>query len=177
MDDVMRHEWPRVVATLMRDLGDLQLAEDATQDACAQALVQWPERGVPANPGAWLTTTARRRAIDRLRRDRTRADKEQLLLRLDAARPRGFGTSSEPAVPGPDQTDAILEEGDAMRAVDDQLRLIFTCCHPALGPEAQVALTLRSLGGLTTEAIAHAFLVPEATMAQRLVRAKRKIKN
>jgi len=174
----MRHEWPRVVATLMHDLGDLQLAEDATQDACAQALEQWPERGVPTNPGAWLTTTARRRAIDRLRRDRTRADKEQLLLRLDPGRPGGTGDEATgPVLHGPEENEAIHEEGDAMRAVDDQLRLIFTCCHPALAPEAQIALTLRSLGGLSTEAIARAFLVPDATMAQRLVRAKRKIKN
>ncbi len=177
MDDVMRQEWPKVVATLMRDLGDLELAEDATQDACAQALVQWPERGMPDNPGAWLTTTARRRAIDRLRRDRTRTGTEQLLARYDATLPGGLGSDGvEPVVRGPEENDANHEE-DAMQAVDDQLRLIFTCCHPALAPEAQVALTLRSLGGLTTEAIAHAFLVPEPTMAQRLVRAKRKIKN
>jgi RNA polymerase sigma-70 factor, ECF subfamily len=142
-----------VVATLARDLRDLDAAEDATQDAIAEALRRWPTSGVPDRPGAWLTTVARRRAIDRLRGDARRADREQLVAQLEA---RG----AEPVGPGD----------------DDQLALIMTCCHPALAPEARVALTLRSVGGLATPEIARAFLVPEPTMAQRLVRAKRKIR-
>ena len=148
-----RHEWTRLVATLARDLGDLDAAEDAAQEAIADALAQWPHHGVPDRPGAWLTTVARRRAIDRLRREGRRADREAMLARLEAH-----------------LTDAETEEGD------DRLALILTCCHPALAPEARVALTLRSVAGLSTSEIARAFLVPEATLAQRLVRAKRKIR-
>jgi len=165
---VVRDEWSRVVATLMHDVRDLTLAEDATQDAIAEAWQQWTERGVPTNPGAWLTTVARRRAIDRLRRDRMRDDKEALVALLDAHAPGSERATS-------DDLDRV-EEDDPMHAVDDQLRLVFTCCHPALSLDAQVALTLRAVAGLSTPAIAQAFLVPEATMAQRLVRAKRKIR-
>ncbi|HEY3670760.1 MAG TPA: RNA polymerase sigma factor [Acidimicrobiia bacterium] len=150
-----REEWGRVVATLIRTTGDWDLAEESTQDAFARALERWPRDGVPANPGAWLTTTARNRAIDRLRRAQTGAEKAR-----------------EAAMLEPDDELAALDDSGV---TDDRLRLIFTCCHPALSVEAQVALTLRTLAGLTTGEIAHAFLVPEATMAQRLVRAKRKI--
>ena len=155
LDAVFREEWGGVVATLVGVLGDFDVAEDAAQQAFEIAAVRWPIDGVPASPRAWLLTTARRRAIDRLRRDRTLAAKVELL-----------------------QAEAREEEvGEVAGDVpDERLELIFTCCHPALAVEAQVALTLRSLGGLTTTEIAQAFLVPEATMAQRLVRAKRKIK-
>ena len=156
--EVVRREWGRLTATLVRQLGgDMELAEDALQDAVADALASWARRGVPERPGAWLTVAARRRAIDRLRRDSARAEKT-LALQAELAR--------EPQANDDDPT--VID--------DDQLRLIFTCCHPALSTEAQVALTLRSLCGLTTTEIGRAFLVPEATMAQRLVRAKRKIK-
>jgi RNA polymerase sigma-70 factor, ECF subfamily len=140
-------------------LGDFDLAEEAVQEAFIVALQVWPERGVPDNPGAWITTTARNKAIDRLRRERRGAEK---LQELEALEP-----------PEGDEDDE-LEEAPVI--VDDRLRLIFTCCHPALAPEARVALTLRTLGGLATPEIARAFLVTEAAMAQRLVRAKRKIK-
>jgi RNA polymerase sigma-70 factor (ECF subfamily) len=164
IDRVFREESGRVVATLIRVLGDFDLAEEAVQDAFTRALEVWPTDGVPANPGAWITTTARNRAIDRLRRRRTLTEKTEQLER--AARAEGAldrGTGGEEAT----DTDGI----------DDRLRLIFTCCHPALAPEARVALTLRTLGGLATPEIARAFLVPEVTLAQRLVRAKRKIKD
>jgi RNA polymerase sigma-70 factor, ECF subfamily len=153
LESVFRTEWGRVLASLIGVLGDFDLAEDALQDAVAIALERWPETGVPERPGAWLLTTARNRAIDRIRRDRTLARKTELLAGLEPAEPE------EPNV-----------------IPDERLSLIFACCHPALATEAQVALTLRTLGGLTTEEIARAFLVPEATMAQRLVRAKRKIR-
>jgi len=139
-----------VVATLIGDLRDIELAEDALQDALATALVAWPRAGVPENPGAWLTVTARRKAIDRLRRERRLAE---IVTELE-------------------QTKGEAE----MTIPDERLSLIFTCCHPALSPEAQVALTLRLVAGLTTPEIARAFLVPEETLAQRLVRAKRKIR-
>jgi RNA polymerase sigma-70 factor (ECF subfamily) len=162
LEAVFRQESSRVLATLIREVGDFDLAEDVVQDAVTAALETWPGRGIPANPGAWLTTTARRRAIDRVRRDGRRADKEALLLRL---------LDTERQASGED------EEAQPMSAIpDDRLRLIFTCCHPALSPEARVALTLRTLGGLSTPEIAHAFLIPEDTLAQRLVRAKRKIR-
>jgi RNA polymerase sigma-70 factor (ECF subfamily) len=152
---VFRAEWGRVVATLIRMTGDWDLAEDCAQDAVAQALARWPRDGVPRNPGAWLTTTARNAALNRLKRRATEAAK----LREVAAMP--VGVPEDP-------------EGSAVQ--DDRLRLIFTCCHPALPLEGRVALTLRTLAGLTTAEIARAFLVPEPTMAQRLVRAKRKIR-
>ncbi len=150
-----REEWGRIVATLIRTTGDWDLAEECAQDAFARALERWPRDGVPANPGAWLTTTARNRALDRLRRAQT-----------------GAAKTREAVVLMPDEPPVTVDDSGV---VDDRLRLIFTCCHPALSVEAQVALTLRTLAGLTTTEIARAFLVPEATMAQRLVRAKRKI--
>ncbi len=150
-----REEWGRVVATLIRTTGDWDLAEECTQDAFARALERWPADGVPANPGAWLTTTARNRAVDRVRRAQAGAVKAREAAMLESD----------------DEPPALDDSGVG----DDRLRLIFTCCHPALSVEAQVALTLRTLAGLTTAEIASAFLVPEPTMAQRLVRAKRKI--
>ncbi len=156
-----REEWGRVLATLIRTTGDWDLAEECVQDAFARALERWPADGVPRNPGAWLTTTARNRAFDRLRRDAVGAAKVQEAV---------MAASSDDG--GPDEPD----HGDSGIG-DDRLRLIFTCCHPALALDARVALTLRTLGGLTTAEIARAFLVPEATMAQRLVRAKRKIRH
>jgi RNA polymerase sigma-70 factor (ECF subfamily) len=155
---IFREQSGRVVATLIRVFGDIDVAEDAVQDAFAAALRRWPGDGLPPNPGGWITTTARNAAIDRLRRE----TRERELL-------------GEVAVLSPAHDDAGLPtEGEPVQ--DDRLRLIFTCCHPALSTEAQVALTLRLLGGLTTAEVADAFLVAEATMAQRLVRAKRKIK-
>ena len=156
---VFREESGRIVASLIRISGSFDRAEEAMQEAFASALASWPETGVPANPGAWITTAAHRRIIDAVRRERTRRDKQDSL--------RYEIESSAPA------TQEFEEE--PMGFADDRLRLIFTCWHPALNREAQVALTLRTLGGLTTPEIAHAFLVPEATLAQRLVRAKRKI--
>jgi RNA polymerase sigma-70 factor, ECF subfamily len=159
VERAFREESGRVLATLIRHLGgDFQLAEDALQDAFAVALATWPRDGVPAKPGAWITTAARRKAIDRLRRERALDDRLpalHTLMELDR------------------HEDAEPEDESALG--DDRLRLVFTCCHPALAMDARVALTLRTLGGLTTAEIARAFLVPESTMAQRLVRAKRKI--
>jgi RNA polymerase sigma-70 factor, ECF subfamily len=149
-----------VLATLIGLLGDFELAEEAAQDAFALAAERWPRDGEPTSPGAWLITTARNRAIDRLRRQRTLAAKLPLLL-------------EDPPAPAP----MGAETGEPMLFRDERLELIFTCCHPALASDAQVALTLRTLGGLSTAEIARAFLVPEATMAQRLVRAKRKIRD
>ncbi len=149
-------------------LGDFDLAEEAVQEAFVRALETWPAQGVPRNPGAWITTTARNRAIDRLRRRRRLAERTDAL-----GREFGAGIEPDPAL-------AALEtagDDDSMPPVDDRLRLIFTCCHPALALEARVALTLRTLGGLTTPEIARAFLVPEPTLAQRLVRARRKIRD
>jgi RNA polymerase sigma-70 factor (ECF subfamily) len=163
VEQVFRQEASRVLATIIREVGDFDLAEDVVQDALAAALETWPTRGIPNNPGAWLTTTARRRAIDRVRRDARRLDKEALLQRL-------VEVEQDTASRGE-------EDDDVPSAIpDDRLRLIFTCCHPALSPEARVALTLRTLGGLSTPEIARAFLIPEETLAQRLVRAKRKIR-
>jgi RNA polymerase sigma-70 factor (ECF subfamily) len=154
-----------VVATLIRVLGDFDLAEEAVADAYLIALERWPDDGVPANPGAWITTAARNRAIDRARRARRLADKAGAV-----ARDQAFEAAHRQAA-------LIVAAEDEMAPIpDDQLRLIFTCCHPALAPEAAIALTLRTLGGLTTPEIARAFLVPEPTLAQRLVRAKRKIR-
>jgi RNA polymerase sigma-70 factor (ECF subfamily) len=168
VDRLFREESGRAVATLIRVLGDFDLAEEVVQEAFVAALETWPSRGVPDNPGAWITTTARNRAIDRLRRRRRQTVKEELLGRQAAI-------EEELAAIDPDE--AIDAEAQMSPIADDRLRLIFTCCHPALALEAQVALTLRTLGGLTTVEIAHAFLVPEATLAQRLVRAKRKIRD
>ncbi|MGV1007698.1 MAG: RNA polymerase sigma factor [Dermatophilaceae bacterium] len=153
LEAVFRAEHGRVVATLVRRFGDLGLAEDAAGDAVVAAVEDWRAHGIPPNPGGWLTTTATRRAIDRIRRESARPAREASSQLL---------TEDDPPAP----TGAIG---------DDRLRLVFTCCHPALAPEARVALTLRLLGGLTVGEIARAFLVPETTMAQRLTRAKRKI--
>src|SRR5688572_27214905 len=155
VEQVFREEWGRAVAVLTRVLGDLELAEDAAQDAFATALERWPRDGVPRSPGAWIVTTARNRAIDRIRRDRVFQQKAELLARLESL---------------PE------EEEDVTAIPDDRLALVFTCCHPALAAESRVALTLREVAGLTTGEIARAFLVAEPAMAQRLVRAKRKIR-
>ncbi len=156
-----REEWGQVVATLIRVTGDWDLAEECAQDAFAQALDRWRRDGIPRRPGAWLTTTARNRALDVLRREAV-----------------GVAKLREVAVLGRDEGPYDPEyDGDDSGVEDDRLRLVFTCCHPALPIEARVALTLRTLAGLTTAEIARAFLVPEATMAQRLVRAKKKIRN
>ncbi|HEV7760802.1 MAG TPA: DUF6596 domain-containing protein, partial [Acidimicrobiales bacterium] len=162
-----------MVATLIRTTGDWDLAEECAQDAFALALERWPRDGVPRRPGAWLTTTARHRAIDRLRRATTGAAKLKEVAVMSTPESAGGFDGS-----GVDGGDRVADDGAGDSGVhDDRLRLIFTCCHPALSLEAQVALTLRTLAGLTTPEIARAFLVPEPTMAQRLVRAKRKIRN
>ncbi len=158
LEQVYREHWGRVLAATIGFLGDFDLAEEAAQDAFATAAERWPREGVPENPAAWLATTARNRAIDRVRRRRTLAEKTRLL-------------EAEATATAPEE-----EPMDAQAIPDERLELIFTCCHPALATEAQVALTLRTLGGLSTPEIARAFLVPEPTMAQRLVRAKKKIK-
>jgi RNA polymerase sigma-70 factor, ECF subfamily len=156
LERAFRDEWGRVVAALIGLFGDFDLAEEAAQDAFAAAAERWPRDGAPASPRAWLVTTARNRALDRIRRDRVLAAKARLLEVAETT----------------EDTTATM---DRVEFPDERLELVFTCCHPALAIEAQVALTLRTLGGLTTPEIARAFLVPEATMAQRLVRAKRKI--
>ena len=152
---MFRAEYGRAVAVLVRVFGDIDMVEEAVQDAFTAAVQRWPSTGLPPSPAGWIITTARNRAIDRLRREATREDRHAQAALLHAR--------DEPA-----EEAAVL---------DDRLRLIFTCCHPALAPGAQVALTLRLLGRLTTAEIARAFLVPEATMAQRLVRAKGKIRD
>jgi RNA polymerase sigma-70 factor (ECF subfamily) len=154
LEQAFRDQWGRVLAALIGFLGDFDLAEEAAQEAFAIAAERWPRDGAPAEPGAWLVTTARNRAIDRIRRDRTLAAKTRLLELPEAAQ----------------------DTMDETTFRDERLELVFTCCHPALALDAQVALTLRTLGGMTTAEIARAFLVAEPTMAQRLVRAKRKIK-
>jgi len=154
LEQVFRDEWGRVLAALIGLLGDFDRAEDAAQEAFAIAAERWPRDGVPANARAWLVTTARNRAVDRIRRERTLAEKTRLL----------------------DVPEAMEDVIDETPIPDERLELVFTCCHPSLALDAQVALTLRTLGGLTTEEIARAFLVPDETMAKRLVRAKRKIK-
>jgi RNA polymerase sigma-70 factor (ECF subfamily) len=166
VERLFREEHGRAVATLIRVLGDFDLAEESLQDAYLVALQKWPAAGLPRNPAGWIITTARNRAIDRLRRARRLTDKEAL-LRSEAA----VAAAAEPAA----ETGSADEE--PMSIPDDRLRLMFTCCHPALALESQIALTLRTLGGLTTPEIARAFLVPEPTLAQRLVRAKRKIRD
>jgi RNA polymerase sigma-70 factor, ECF subfamily len=157
LEQVFRDEWGRVLANLIGFLGDFELAEEAAQEAFAIAAERWPREGTPDNPRSWLITTARNRAIDRIRRKRTLAEKTRLL----------------------DAPEAVEDEVELDEAAipDERLELIFTCCHPALALDAQVALTLRTLGGLTTDQIARAFLVPEPTMAKRLVRAKHKIRD
>jgi RNA polymerase sigma-70 factor (ECF subfamily) len=161
LDRIFREEWGRAVATLVRVFRDPDLAEESVQDAFAAAAGRWARDGVPANPGAWIVTTARNRAVDRIRRQRTLERKWPEVHRLHE-------------VPEDEEGD-IEMHGSTIP--DDRLRLMFTCCHPALGQDAQVALTLRLLGGLTTDEIARAFLLPEATLAQRLVRAKRKVRD
>src|SRR5437879_8505646 len=154
IEEIFRTEYGRILATLIRLLGDFDVAEEALQEAFATGIEQWPAAGTPGNPVAWLVSTARHKAIDRLRRRARLAQKQDEIAR---------------------HIELLVEEEDAP-VPEDRLRLIFTCCHPALAPEAQVALTLRTLGGLSTEEIAKAFLVPAPTMAQRLVRAKAKIR-
>jgi RNA polymerase sigma-70 factor (ECF subfamily) len=168
LEEVFRREAGRCTATLIRILGDIELAEDAVAEAFVIAAERWPTDGPPPNPGGWITTTARNRAIDRLRRESTRTDRHLAAHRLHA----------ETMEPDP-YADPELAHLDQFVDVvpDDQLRLMFLCCHPALAPDAQVALTLRLLGGLDTHTIAQAFLVPEPTMAQRIVRAKRKLRD
>ena len=161
LEQVFREEYGRIIATLIRISGSFDLAEEALQEAFTSAASKWEREGTPQNPGAWLTTVAHRKLLDAVRRDRTRTDK-QAELAFETTRLQPF---VEPEV---------VEE--TLEYPDDRLRLIFTCCHPSLTREAQVALTLRTLGGLTTTEIAHAFLLPEATLAQRLVRAKQKIR-
>jgi RNA polymerase sigma-70 factor (ECF subfamily) len=154
LEETFRDEWGRVLAALIGILGDLDVAEEAAQEAFAIAAERWPRDGTPDNPRAWLVTTGRNRAIDRLRRDRMRAEKSRLLAVPEA------------------MEDEVLDDATIP---DERLELLFTCCHPALSLDAQVALTLRTLGGLSSQEIARAFLVPQETMAKRLVRAKRKI--
>jgi RNA polymerase sigma-70 factor (ECF subfamily) len=160
VEAVFRQESGRIIATLIRISGSFDRAEEAMQEAFAAAVAKWPESGIPLNPGAWITATAHRKLIDQSRREKTKREKQESLRYESEAftEPERFG----------------MDEPD-MHFPDDRLRLIFTCCHPALNPEGQVALTLRTLGGLTTTEIARAFLIAEPTLAQRLVRAKRKI--
>ena len=155
VEQVFRDEWGHAVAILTRVLGDLELAEDAVQDAFATALERWPSDGMPRTPGAWIVTTARNRAIDRIRREKVFQRKAELIGRLQ---------------------ELPTDEDDVSAIPDERLALVFTCCHPALAAESRIALTLREVGGLTTAEIAHAFLVAEPAMAQRLVRAKRRIR-
>src|SRR3954470_17629808 len=155
IERIYREEYGRIVASLTRRFGDIDIAEEAAGEALLAAVERWSRDGVPPNPGGWLTTTAGNRAIDRIRRESHRDAKHQAAFMI------ADDTPHEPT--------GLVE--------DDRLRLIFTCCHPALAPEARVALTLRLLGGLTVAEIAQAFLVPETTMAQRITRAKRKIKD
>jgi RNA polymerase sigma-70 factor (ECF subfamily) len=157
---VFREEYGRAVSVLVRVFGDIDIAEDAVQDAFARAAARWPADGLPPSPAGWIITTARNQAIDRLRREASRASRHAQAALLHASQE---AAGAQPAEEGPVR--------------DDRLRLLFTCCHPALSPAAQVALTLRLLGGLTTAQIAHAFLVPEPTMAARLTRAKGKIRD
>ena len=161
VEEVFREESGKILATLIRFLGDFDQAEEAMQEGLARALERWPQDGVPNNPAAWIITVARRKAIDRLRRDQQRTEKYLALADPDATETGEI---------------EMFEETEDTSLHDDRLRLLFTCCHPALGLESQVALTLRTLGGLTTPEISRAFLLPVTTLAQRLVRAKRKIR-
>jgi RNA polymerase sigma-70 factor (ECF subfamily) len=156
VERVFREEYGRLIASLVRRFGDIDIAEEAASEALVAALVKWQESGVPPNPGGWLTTTAGNRAIDRLRREKLRDDKHRQAVDMYDDTPH--------------ESLGLFEDNE-----DDRLRLMFTCCHPALAPEARIALTLRLLGGLTVEEIAQAFLVPETTMGQRITRAKKKI--
>jgi len=161
LEQVFREEYGRIIAMLIRQSGSFDLAEEALNEAFLNAVATWERDGPPRNPGAWLTTVAHRRLLDALRRDKTRTDKQpEIEYETTRLQPHAEPESIEETVEYP----------------DDRLRLIFTCCHPSLGRDAQVALTLRTLGGLTTTEIAHAFLLPETTLAQRLVRAKQKIR-
>jgi RNA polymerase sigma-70 factor (ECF subfamily) len=160
IEDIFRRESGRIIASLIRISGSFDLAEEAMQDAFAAACIHWPQKGLPQNPAAWITAVAQRKLVDYARRERTRRENEESLI-------HDTPTCTPP--------DGWSEPTDDMSFPDDRLRLIFTCCHPALNVEAQLALTLRTLGGLTTPEIARAFLLPEPTLAQRLVRAKRKI--
>jgi RNA polymerase sigma-70 factor, ECF subfamily len=160
-ENVFRQQSGRIIATLIRISGSFDLAEEALQDALASALARWPYSGIPDNPAAWITTAAHRKLIDAVRHDKTRREKQEP-LRYETP------TSYQP-------DDGAALDASSMNYPDDRLRLIFTCCHPAINIEAQVALTLRTLGGLTTTEIARAFLLPEPTLAQRLIRAKNKI--
>ena len=164
IERVFREEYGRAVSVLVRVFGDIDIAEDAVQDAFARAAARWPAGGLPPSPAGWIIAAARNQAIDRLRREASRSGRHAQAALLHA----GTDAESHGAGSGPG------EEGPVR---DDRLRLLFTCCHPALSPPAQIALTLRLLGGLSTPEIAHAFLVPEPTMAQRLVRAKGKIRD
>ncbi|HJU91771.1 MAG TPA: RNA polymerase sigma factor [Pyrinomonadaceae bacterium] len=161
LEQVFREEYGRIISTLIRTSGSFDLAEESLQEAFTSAASTWERDGAPRNPGAWLTTVAHRKLLDAVRRDKTRTDK-QAEVEYETTRLQPF---AEPPL-----------RDDSVEYPDDRLRLIFTCCHPSLSREAQVALTLRTLGGLTTTEIAHAFLLPEATLAQRLVRAKQKIR-
>ena len=161
LEQVFREEYGRIISTLIRTSGSFDLAEEALQEAFTSAASTWERDGAPRNPGAWLTTVAHRKLLDAVRRDKTRIDK-QAEVEYEVTRLQPFAETAFP--------------DDSVEYPDDRLRLIFTCCHPSLSREAQVALTLRTLGGLTTTEIAHAFLLPEATLAQRLVRAKQKIR-
>lgn len=161
LEHVFRQEYGRIIATLIRHSGSFDLAEEALQEAFVSAASSWKDGDTPQNPGAWLTTVAHRKLLDAVRRDKTRSDKQsEIEYEINRLQPFVEPSQAEETVEYP----------------DDRLRLIFTCCHPSLSREAQVALTLRTLGGLTTTEIAHAFLLPEATLAQRLVRAKQKIR-
>src|SRR5215470_12777571 len=168
VESVFKQESGRIIATLIRISGSFDRAEEAMQDAFASAIVSWPKKGIPENPAAWITAAAHRKLIDYARREQTRRDKEDALIYETESKASTEEASLNVSL------DTTLDTM-AMSFPDDRLRLIFTCCHPALNPEARVALTLRTLGGLTTPEIARAFLVPEATLAQRLVRAKSKI--
>ena len=162
LESVFREEYGRIIATLIRLSGSFDLSEEALQEAFASAVVNWSEQGLPNNPGAWLTTVAHRKLVDAIRREKTRSDKHNE-LEFETQRLQ------------PDVEIEVMME-DAADYPDDRLKLIFTCCHPSLSQETRVALTLRTLGGLTTAEIARAFLIPETTLAQRLVRAKNKIR-
>jgi RNA polymerase sigma-70 factor (ECF subfamily) len=175
IERIFRQEYGRTLSVLVRVFGDIDFAEDAVQDAFTAALARWPTDGLPASPAGWLITTARRKGIDRARREAARPGKQQeAVMLMSPPEPAMPATWSAEPETGPAGT---AMSGEKWAAGEDQLRLIFTCCHPALGTTAQVALTLRLLGGLTTAEIARAFLVPESTMAQRIARAKGKIRD